>query len=617
MAVAERDETQAKMAKLSMATLAHTPSQNYTVADRFEERAAEQGDRPFLVFAKRMYSYAEVNRRANRIAHAAHELGLRTGDVAALMMENRPEFIITWLGLAKLGVTTALVNSQVSGKPLSHALEVVEGNTLFVGSECLNRLDDIATSFWTGWQVLICPDPGVDGVRADDETPPTGRPDSWMSMDDIVPENRVNGECENPPSAWREKLKAGEDLFHIFTSGTTGLPKAARLSHMRFLGVGDGMSAIAEYGPDDVLYCVLPLYHGAGGMVVVSCALTHGARIVLRRKFSVSAFWNDVRENGVTATQYIGEICRYLLNRPATAEDRDHKLRTMMGAGLGPDIWAEFQDRFGIERILEGWSSTEANTSLINLDNRLGSCGRVPYRDLHNARLIQFDVETEAHPKNDAGFCIECEVGDVGEMIGMIPDLPDSGAGRFEGYTDADATEQKILRNVFAEGDAWYRSGDLLRRDEDDYYYFVDRIGDTFRWKSENVSTQEVSEALGGFSGLEIANVYGVAVPGMPGRAGMAALVMAPNTDFDPKSFYEFAAERLPKYAMPVFVRLMNKPDMTTTFKLRKVDLQRAGYGAGVGDDLLFVCDEAAGTYVEATESELQRLDIPCFDVST
>jgi len=284
-----------------------------------------------------------------------------------------------------------------------------------------------------------------------------------------------------------------------------------------------------------------------------------------------------------------------------------------MGAGLGADIWQEFQERFGIERILEGWSSTEANTSMLNVDNEPGSCGRVPFKELHNSRLVRYDVATDSYPKTDDGRLIECEVGEVGELIGMIPDLPDSGAGRFEGYTSEEATEKKILRDVFSPGDAWYRSGDLLRQDAAGYFYFIDRIGDSYRWKSENVSTQEVAEALGGFPGLEVANVYGVRVPGTEGRAGMAALVFAAAVEFDAAAFFEFCAERLPHYAVPLFVRIPAMADLTATFKLRKFDLQREGYDPALVGDPLYVRDEQARAYVPLTAESLAKVGLPAF----
>jgi fatty-acyl-CoA synthase len=581
-----REATQEKLDLLAAGILQHTLSQKYTVADRIEEKAAAHPDRPFILYEDQRITYGELNATANRVAHAIREAGPRTGDVVALMMENRPAFISTWVGLAKLGVTTALINTHLRDDAVSHALEATRAQHIIVGSECVDNvagLDRHASKY----TMYVSADAGQRTVR--------GRaPAGAVGLDDVL-DRMPTG---NPDAAIRRDLTAGDDLFHIFTSGTTGLPKAARLSHMRFLGVGDGMSAIAGYGPDDVIACVLPLYHGAAGMVVVSCALSQGATIMLRRRFSASRFWDDARRYGVTGWQYIGETCRYLMNQPAKANDRQHGVRVMMGAGLGPDIWEAFQRRFGVERILEGWSSTEANTTLINLDNRVGSCGRIPFPDRHNGRLIRYDVETDTHPRDEHGHCIECAPGEVGEFIGMILDLPDSGAGRFEGYTSSEETERKTLRGVFQEGDAWYRSGDLLQHDADGYFYFVDRIGDTYRWKSENVSTQEVAEALAGFPGLEVANVYGVKVPNAEGRAGMAALLLRDPAAFDGRAFYEFTAERLPHYAVPLFVRLVKEADMTSTFKLRKVDLQREGYDLSSVSDPVFVRDETAGAYV-------------------
>jgi fatty-acyl-CoA synthase len=573
MAIA-RTVTQEVLDRLSAATLRHTPAQRYTVADRLEEAAVAHADRTFIFFEDRRITYAEINAEANRVAHAAHAMGLRSGDVAALLMHNRPEFIATWAGLAKLGVTTALINTQLRGRPLRHALATARTHTLIAGSECLENVeDDLADT-------LV--------VRGD-----AGSPTDFDATLARMP-------ADDPDPALRADLVAGDDLFYVSTSGTTGLPKAARLSHMRFLGVGDGMSAVAGYEKDDVIACTLPLYHGAAGMVVVSCALARGAAIALRRRFSASRFWDDARRLGVTGWQYIGEMCRYLVNQPPTPRDRDHRLRVMMGAGLGPTVWTAFQERFGVARILEGWSSTEANTSLINVDGKVGACGRIPFRERHNGRLIRWDAETETHPRDANGFCIECTAGEAGEFVGMIPNLPDSGAGRFEGYTSAEDTERKILRGVFQTGDAWYRSGDLLTRDDDDYFYFVDRIGDTFRWKSENVSTQEVADALAGFPGLESANVYGVVVPGAEGRAGMAALVLTVPEAFDGRAFYEFTSARLPSYAAPVYLRLVRQADVTTTFKLRKVDLQREGYDPARIADPLYVRDDRTRTYVRS-----------------
>lgn len=585
-----REETQKKLAQLSAATLRHVPSQPYTVGDRLEERAAAHPERTFLHWQEGTVSYGALNALANRSAHAARALGLRRGDVVALLMENRPEFLATWMGLAKLGVTAALLNTQLRGRALAHAIGAASPKLLIAGSECEEALASVGGETPPSF---VARDP--DGAAG---------PGAWDEALAAAPET-------SPDPAWRAGLVAGDDLFFVYTSGTTGLPKAARLSHMRWLGVGDGMSAVAGYGPDDVLACVLPLYHGAGGMVVISCALTQGASVWLARRFSASRFWDEVRRHGVTGFQYVGEICRYLAQQPPRPGDRQHRLRVMMGAGLGADVWRVFSERFGVERILEGWSSTEANTSLINLDGVVGSCGRIPFPELHNGRLIRIDLDSESHPRDAAGACIECGPGEVGEFVGMIPDLPDSGAGRFEGYTDPEASARKVLRDVLRPGDRWYRSGDLLRRDEDGYFYFVDRIGDTFRCKSENVSTQEVAGALAGFPGLEIANVYGVRVPGAEGRAGMAALALRAGARFDGAAFFAWTAARLPAYAAPLFVRLVGEADLTSTFKLRKLDLQRAGYcEARCAPDPLFVRDPAHHTYTGLTAETLERLGI-------
>jgi fatty-acyl-CoA synthase len=602
-----REETQQKLARLSAATLRHTPSQTYTVADRLEAQAATRPELPFVRDDQRTVSYREMNAQANRSAHAAYGLGLRRGDVAALLMDNRPEFLATWLGLAKLGVTTALLNTQLHGPALRHALAAASPRLVVAGRECGAALESVGDEI--GVPVLMAADPASAAGEPEGHvrtTPVEARGDSWDAK-------LAAASDTNPDPTWRAGLVAGDDVLFVYTSGTTGLPKAARLSHMRWLGVGDGMSAVAGYGPDDVLACVLPLFHGAAGMVVVSCALAQGASFWLARRFSASRFWDEVRRHRVTGFQYVGEICRYLAAQPARPDDRDHGLRTMMGAGLGADVWRVFRDRFGVERILEGWSSTEANTSLINLDGVVGSCGRIPFPELHNGRLVRFDLETETHPRDEHGFCIPCAPGEVGEFLGMIPDLPDSGAGRFEGYTDPEATAAKILRDVFRPGDRWYRSGDLLRRDPEDYYYFVDRIGDTYRWKSENVSTQEVADALAGLPGLEIANVYGVRVPGTEGRAGMAALVLRAGTEFDGRASFAWLAERLPAYAAPLFLRLSRAADLTATFKLRKIELQREGYDPTRSADPLYVRDPSARAYVPMTGATLARLGITPF----
>ncbi len=589
-----REQTQARLDRISAGVMKHTPEQDYTVADRLEEHAATAPERPFLLWNGRTITYGEANAQANRYAHFALAAGLRAGDVAALMMENRPEFLFAWFGLAKIGCTSALINTQVSGDALRHALATTNSKLLLLGSECTPR-------------VVATPGVGSDMpvfTIADEDDGALAR--GSQRIDALLAAQPDT----NPDRSARAGVIGSSTLCLVFTSGTTGLPKAAKVTQSRWLGVGEGWSLLLELGPDDVFYCVLPLYHVAALMSLMSNALASGGRVVLRRRFSASRFWSDVREYGVTVAQYSGELCRYLFNQPPHPDDRNHRLRAMTGSGLSPAIWLAFQERFGVTQMIEGYGGTEINVGLMNLDNRVGSCGRIPFPERSNARLVRYDRDNDCHPRNPDGTLIACADDEVGEMLGMILALPGVTGGRFDGYTDPDATEKKILRNVFQQGDAWMRTGDLFRRDADGYYYFVDRIGDTFRWKSENVSTTEVADALGDAPGVETMTIYGVTIPGNEGRAGMATIVMQPGQSFDPSAFFRLARERLPSYAAPVFVRIAVDTDITPTFKLRKVDLQKLGYRQTPGDSV-WVADPAAGNYVEANPANLHRLGIP------
>lgn len=595
-----REVTQAKLDKRSAAASLIKPSAEYTLADRIEAQADQYAQRPMLIYADKCFTYAEVDQAANRCANELQRRGLKAGDVCALAMENRPEFIFFWFGLAKLGVTTAFINYHLTGKPLLHALQSTHAKAVIVGEECIKVfINSAETADYPCWLVPDAEKPSISEI-----------PDQF-DLDFAADVARASS--ARPAPALRTGLKAEDDMLYIFTSGTTGLPKAARYSHMRWMTSGDVMKVTLDVTPEDVFYCCLPLYHGAAATSITSTALISGASIVFRRKFSASEFWADIRNNQVTVFQYIGEICRYLLNKSAQTNDREHSLRCMLGAGLSRDVWQRWVERFGELDIYEGWGSTEANTATLNVDNQLGSCGRIPFWDKTNLRLLKFDTETQTHVRDEQGRYVHCGPHEIGEAVGFIVDHPEIGAGRFEGYTSAEATENKTLRNVFTDGDAWWSSGDLLRYDDEGYCYFVDRIGDTFRWKSENVSTLEVADALGDFPGLELINIYGVLVPGHEGRAGMAALLMQPGKSFDAQAFYRFACERVPHYAVPVFVRVSPMADMTSTFKLRKVDLQRQGYDPLMISDPLYVRDDASGSYQPHSDAVLARNGLPPF----
>ena len=596
-----REQTQAKLDLRSVAASRIKPAQHYTVAERLETQVDRFGERDFLIYGGQRFSYREVDERANQYAHTFLARGIQPGDVCAMALENRPDFFFCWFGLTKIGAVTAFINYHLKGRALLHALEATAAKAVVIGEECLDSfLETEQTADYPRWLVT-------------DSENPVDRSSLPDSLDQSFQDQVMAAPRSRPDPSLRAGIKAEDDMLYIFTSGTTGLPKAAKYSHMRWMTSGDVMQVTLEVSPEDVFYCCLPLYHGAAATSVTSTALAAGAAIVFRRKFSASQFWTDVRGNRVSIFQYIGEICRYLLNKPAQPDDRNHNLRCMLGAGLSRDVWSRWVERFGELDIFEGWGATEANAATLNVDNRVGSCGRVPFWDKTNLRLLKFDIESQTHVRDAAGRYVHCQPGEVGEAVGFIVDHPEIGAGRFEGYTSTEATEKKILRHVFAENDAWWASGDLLRYDEDGYCYFVDRIGDTFRWKSENVSTLEVADALGDFPGLELINIYGVLVPGHEGRAGMAAVLMQPGQRFDPQAFHAFAVERLPHYAVPMFVRVSAMADMTTTFKLRKIDLQRQGYDPALFSDPLYIKDDAAGSYAPFSAEALARAGLPPF----
>jgi fatty-acyl-CoA synthase len=563
--------------------LRHRADSPNTTADRFVQLARERPNHPFVCFEGRQVSYAQHNAAANRVAHWADAAGLACGDTAALLMENRPEFLETWAGLAKLGVTTALINTNLSGRALAHALDAASTRTLVVGSELADRLETLDDETRRGLRGWVRGEPGVAA----------NGPEGTRDLDEALSQQSDS----EPDRSLRAERKAGDDLFYIYTSGTTGLPKAARFSHTRFMGMGAMCNIVLALEPKDVHYCALPLYHSAGGAMLVSSVLASGATIGLRRKFSASQFWPDVRDMKATAFQYIGEFCRYLLNQPMQEGERDHSVRVIIGNGLRPDIWEEFQQRFGIERIVEFYGATEGNTALMNIEGKVGSVGRAPFSFVSNARLARYDVERDEHIRGDDGLCIECEPDETGELLGKIDDR----LGRFEGYTSKADSDKKILRDVFDKGDSWFRSGDLLSKDREGYFYFVDRIGDTFRWKGENVSTQEVAEILGHFPGLEMVNVYGVEVLGQDGRAGMAAIQPADESAFDPEALYRHVDAGLARYAAPLFVRILRDVEVTGTFKLRKVDLQKEGFDLTKVSDPILVRDDDQRSYVPLT----------------
>jgi fatty-acyl-CoA synthase len=393
----------------------------------------------------------------------------------------------------------------------------------------------------------------------------------------------------------------------IYTSGTTGLPKAARISHYRLLIWSLWFAGLMDTRPDDRMYDCLPMYHSVGGVVATGAVLVNGGSVVIRDKFSTSRFWDDVVRWDCTLVQYIGELCRYLVTAPPHPFERAHRIRLFCGNGLRGDVWTDFEKRFQIPRILEFYAATEGNVTLFNYEGRPGAIGRIPPFLAHRSSvaLIRYDAEAGTLLRDRAGRCIRCRPGEVGEAIGSVADSPAS-PGRFEGYTDSRATEDKLVRDVFEPGDAWFRTGDLMRKDEKGYFYFVDRVGDTFRWKGENASTSEVAAVIARFAGVVDVSVYGVAVPGHEGRAGMAAVVGVAPAQLG--ALRDHLVAHLPEPARPLFLRLCAKIETTATFKHQKSELVRRGFDPSASDDPIYFHDPVRRAFVLLDRAAHQRM---------
>lgn len=557
-----------------------------TIRDLIETQAEAFADRVALISDRETYTYRQFNERANRYARWFRSIGLGKGDVIALVMPNRAEYLAIWLGVAKAGGVTALINTNLTGPSLAHCISVVEAKAVIVDAA-------LSAAFATAQRMLS---PGVR-VFGHGEC---GHP----RVDEAV----GSFSADNPQGEERPPLTIEDRCIYIYTSGTTGLPKAANMNHYRVQLAMLGFSGVTGATGDDKVYDCLPMYHTVGGLLGPGVALMNGGSCVLREKFSAREFWADVTKHGCTIFVYIGELCRYLVNTPPGEFDRRHRIRLAFGNGLRPDVWIPFRDRFGIAEIREYYAATEGNCTIFNFDSRPGAVGRIPWflKSKFPIKVVRFDVETEQPIRGADGFCIECGDDEVGEMIGQIINDPEKPAARFEGYADKAATEKKVMRDVFEKGDAWFRTGDLTRRDADGYFYFVDRIGDTFRWKGENVSTNEVSERLTGFPGLVESTVYGVSLPGKDGRAGMISLIVENPDTFDLAGFHEHVRAQLPDYARPLFLRFRPSLDMTGTFKQRKVDLVGDGFDPARVSDPLYFNDAAQKRFVPI-DADLHR----------
>uniref|UniRef100_A0A8K9X0Z5 Arachidonate--CoA ligase n=1 Tax=Oncorhynchus mykiss TaxID=8022 RepID=A0A8K9X0Z5_ONCMY len=549
-----------------------------TLPKIFAETVRRHGDKTALIFegTGEKWSFRQLDEYSNRVANLLLQRGFVEGDVVALFMENRSQYVGLWLGMAKIGVEAALINFNLRLEALVHCVTISNAKAVVFGSELTEAVCEVHSSMGKTVQMLCSGD-------WDPKRVPAGT------------------ECLEPlldAAPTHLPIRPDHRLFYIYTSGTTGMPKAAIVVHSRYYR----MAALVYYGfgmtSDDVLYDCLPLYHSAGNIVGVGQCLIHGMTVVIKKKFSASRFWDDCAKYNCTIVQYIGEICRYLLNQPVKDIEGKHKVRMALGNGLRQSIWEEFTSRFNVPQIAEFYGATECNCSLGNFDNMTGACGFnsqiLPF--IYPIRLVKVDEETMELIRGPDGVCIPCGPGEPGQLVGRINQK--DPLRRFDGYVNEGANSKKTANSVFKKGDTAYLSGDVLVMDQYGYMYFKDRTGDTFRWKGENVSTTEVEGTLSRLLDMMDVVVYGVEVPGAEGKAGMAA-VADPERSTDLEKFGKDLEKALPPYARPVFLRFLKEVNKTGTYKFQKTDMRQDGFDPSMVSDKLYFLDPTRGRYVE------------------
>jgi fatty-acyl-CoA synthase len=553
-----------------------------------DELAQYFGDAPALLSTRETFSYRVLAERINKYARWALAQDIAKGDVVCLLMPNRPEYLAVWLGVTKVGGIAALLNTSLAGQSLAHCIDIVAPKYVIVAAELAGA--------WENAQSRLAVRPAV-----------------WFHGAGTGASRRLDKEIETYSGgaltdSERRALTIEDRALYIYTSGTTGMPKPANVNHHRIMLGCYGFAGVMNVKRSDRMYVCLPMYHSAGGLCAIGPLLVAGGSVAIRDKFSVREFWSDIVRYDCTLFQYIGELCRYLVRAPHDPNERRHRLRLACGNGLRPDIWTEFQSRSRVARIVEFYAATEGNVMLFNFEGKLGAVGRLPpmLARRYPVKLIAVDRATGAPLRDAGGFCIACGEHEIGEAIGRIAHHPSQPGSRFDGYASTADGERKILRDVFARGDAWFRTGDLMHQDMRGHFYFDDRIGDTFRWKGENVSTSEVEDAIGCFPGAAHANVYGVAVAGFDGRAGMAALVC--GSGFDLAAFRAHLVDRLPNHARPLFLRLCSLIEVTTTFKQRKNDLILQGFDPSATGDMIYFNDRERGAFVRLDATLHRRI---------
>lgn len=563
------------------------PTQTCGLGWTFEQATLRNPEGLAILQDNVLLTYAQVNQWANRIAHYLSAQGIGKGDVVAVFIENRPELLVTILALAKLGAVSALLNTSQTRDTLIHSINLVAPVAIVLGEELQPAFAAIRE------QVSIPAQRTWFIADRDTYSHPGIAPEGYINL--ISASADASG--DNPPSSG--EVFFNDPCFYIYTSGTTGLPKAGVFKHGRWMRSSASFGMIAlNMTPDDVVYCTLPLYHATGLCVCWGSAINGASGFAIRRKFSASQFWPDVRRYNATTLGYVGELCRYLVDQPPSADDSRHAVRKMIGNGLRPGAWAEFKTRFAVEHICELYAASDGNigfSNILNFDNTIGF-------SLMAWELVAYDHDSGQPLRSANGFMRKVGKGEQGLLLARIDEK-----APLDGYTDPEKTAKVVLHDVFSKGDRFFNTGDLLRNIGFGHAQFVDRLGDTYRWKGENVSTTEVENLLLQHPHISEAVAYGVEVRNTNGRAGMAAITPAESlATLDFTELLAFARQRMPAYAVPLFLRVKVKMETTGTFKYQKTRLKNEGFDpAQTGDDPIYAWLPGTQTYVQVTDQVL------------
>ena len=557
-----------------------------SIGTLLENNAREHADRPALRCGDQLYTHYELNQHANRYANFYLAQGLGKGDAVAVLLENRPEIVFAVAGAVKIGAIAAVINTKQRRRVLAHSLELCDAKLYVVGEELFTAFTEVRAELdnATRERVFYFRD---DSASA----PPSGAGDG---------DQEVAAAATTTPAELAD-VHLGDPCFYVYTSGTTGMPKASVMSHFRWIKAAAAFGMLSlDIVPTDVVFVSLPLYHNNALSVTWSAAAAGGACMAIQRKFSASNFWSDIRKYDANVFCYIGELCRYLMNQPERADDADNPVTKIVGNGLRPDIWKQFKARFAIDEVYEFYGASECNIIFINALNIDCTVGLCPAA----YAIVEYDIDAGEPLRDERGHLVKVRRGGTGLMLAEV-----SEKYAFDGYTNPAESEKKLIRNAFVDGDVWFNSGDLLKDMGFRHAQFVDRLGDTFRWKSENVSTNEVAEVLNTFAQIDEATVYGVEIPDTEGRAGMAALVAnVAASDFDFPALVAHLEAELPAYARPVFLRFRAALEVTATLKQKKVNLRKQGFDVTKLDEPIYVMLPRSGEYTRLDKALFAKI---------